>query len=223
MGEVIGAVLPSALGVAISPVPIIAVILMLLAPRARAASVAFLLGWVVGVTVVVVVVTLVVDPVDSSEPDDPSTFSSVLKLVLGALFLLLALRSWRSRPRAGQAPEMPSWMSAITDFNATEALGLGLLLSAVNPKNLVMCIAAGAAIGGAAEDTSEAVVAIVVFVVIASASIAVPVIGFLLAQERMRQPLDELRQWLTAHNSIVMTVLLLVLGVASIGKGIAGF
>ena len=223
MGEVIGDVLPSALGVAISPVPIIAVILMLLAPRARAASVAFLLGWVVGVTVVVVVVTLVVDPVDSSEPDDPSTFSSVLKLVLGALFLLLALRSWRSRPRAGQAPEMPSWMSAITDFNAPKALGLGLLLSAVNPKNLAMCIAAGAAIGGAAEDTSEAVVAIVVFVVIASASIAVPVIGFLLAQERMRQPLDELRQWLTAHNSIVMTVLLLVLGVASIGKGIAGF
>ena len=223
MGEVIGAVLPSALGVAISPVPIIAVILMLLAPRARAASVAFLLGWVVGVTVVVVVVTLVVDPVDSSEPDDPSTFSSVIKLVLGALFLLLALRSWRSRPRAGQAPEMPSWMSAITDFNATKALGLGLLLSAVNPKNLAMCIAAGAAIGGAAEDTSEAVVAFVVFVVIASASIAVPVIGFLLAQERMRQPLDELRQWLTAHNSTVMTVLLLVLGVASIGKGIAGF
>ena len=223
MGEVIGDVLPSALGVAISPVPIIAVILMLLAPRARAASVAFLLGWVVGVTVVVVVVTLVVDPVDSSEPDDPSTFSSVLKLVLGALFLLLALRSWRSRPRAGQAPEMPSWMSAITDFNATKALGLGLLLSAVNPKNLAMCIAAGAAIGGAAEDTSEAVVAIVVFVVIASASIAVPVIGYLVAQERMRQPLDELRQWLTAHNSTVMTVLLLVLGVAIIGKGIAGF
>jgi len=76
MGEVIGDVLPSALGVAISPVPIIAVILMLLAPRARAASVAYLIGWVVGVTTVVVIVTLVVDPVDSSEPDDPSTFAS---------------------------------------------------------------------------------------------------------------------------------------------------
>ena len=118
---------------------------------------------------------------------------------------------------------MPSWMAAIADFNSTKALGLGLLLSAVNPKNLAMCIAAGAAIGGGAEDTAEAVVAIVVFVVIASASIAVPVLGYLGAQERMRQPLDELRVWLTAHNSAVMTVLLLVLGVAIIGKGIAGF
>jgi len=35
MGGVIGDLLPTALGVAISPVPIIAVILMLLAPRAR--------------------------------------------------------------------------------------------------------------------------------------------------------------------------------------------
>ena len=69
---------------------------------------------------------------------------------------------------------------------------MGLLLSAVNPKNLAMCIAAGAAIGGGTEGTSEAVVAIVVSVVIALASIAVPVLGYLVAQERMRQPLDEL-------------------------------
>ena len=48
MGGVIGDLLPTALGVAISPVPIIAVILMLLAPRAKAASVGFLLGWVSG-------------------------------------------------------------------------------------------------------------------------------------------------------------------------------
>src|SRR3954454_11984717 len=127
MGEGIGDVLPSALGVAISPVPIIAVILMLLAPHARAASVAYLLGWVVGITLVVVVVTLVVDPVDSSEPDDPSSFSAVLKLVLGVLFLLLAARSWRHRPRAGQDPVMPSWMGAIASVTPVKALGLGLL------------------------------------------------------------------------------------------------
>jgi threonine/homoserine/homoserine lactone efflux protein len=223
MGEVIGDVLPSALGVAISPVPIIAVILLLLAPNARAASVAYLVGWVVGITVAVVVVSLVINPVDSSKPNNPSTFASVLKLVLGVLFLLMALRSWRSRPRAGHEVTMPSWMTTIADFDAPKALGLGLLLSAVNPKNLAMCIAAGASIGGEADDGSSAVVGVVVFVVLASLSIAVPVLGYLVAQERMRGPLDELRQWLTAHNSAVMSVLLLVLGVSSVGKGIAGF
>ena len=45
MGTVIGDLLPLALGVAISPVPIIAVILMLLSPRAGAASLGFAVGW----------------------------------------------------------------------------------------------------------------------------------------------------------------------------------
>jgi|SRR4051794_10806170 len=220
MGSVIGDILPSALGVAISPVPIIAVILMLLAPHARAASVAYLVGWVVGITVVVVVVTLVVDPVDSSEPDDPSTFSAVLKLVLGVVFLLLAARSWRHRPRPGQEATMPSWMGAIATVTPVKALGLGLLLSSVNPKNLALGIAGGSAIGSGADDVTTAVVGVLVFVVLGSSTIAVPVIGYLVAEQRMRGPLDELRQWLTVHNSAVMSVLMLVLGVNSIGKGI---
>jgi hypothetical protein len=224
VGETIGDVLPSALGVAISPVPIIAVILILLAPHghARAASVSYLLGWVVGIGLVVVVVTLVVDPVDTSKPHDPSTFSVALKLVIGALFLFLALRSWRGRPRPGQEPTMPSWMSAIADFTPAKALGLGFMLAAANPKNLALAVAGGAAIGADADDVATDVVGVVVFVVVASLSVATPVVGCLVAEQRMRAPLGELSHWLTIHASAVMTVLLLVLGVNSIGNGIAG-
>ncbi|MGH3502089.1 MAG: hypothetical protein ACRDQA_14575 [Nocardioidaceae bacterium] len=45
MGAVIGDVLPLAIGVAISPIPIIAVILMLLSRQASRTSTGFLLGW----------------------------------------------------------------------------------------------------------------------------------------------------------------------------------
>ena len=48
MSFVIGEILPLALGIAISPIPIIAAILMLLSPRARTTSVGFLLGWEIG-------------------------------------------------------------------------------------------------------------------------------------------------------------------------------
>ena len=41
-----------AIGVAISPVPIIAVILMLFSKRARSNGIAFLVGWVVALVVV---------------------------------------------------------------------------------------------------------------------------------------------------------------------------
>ena len=49
MGPVLGELLPLAVGVAISPVPIIAVILMLFAPRSGVTSAGFLTGWLVGI------------------------------------------------------------------------------------------------------------------------------------------------------------------------------
>ncbi len=222
MGTVIGDLLPIALGVAISPVPIIAVILMLLAPNAKAASVAFLVGWVVGITLVVGLVTLLVGPVDDSDAADPATWTSVLKLLLGAAAVLLAVQQWRKRPRPGEVAELPKWMSAIDSVTPVKALGLGALLSAVNPKNLTLCLTGGLLIGGAGLSGGDAAVAVVVFVVIASSSVAVPVIGYLVAQRRLVQPLDELKDWLTANNATVMAVLLLVIGVAIIGKGLAG-
>ena len=51
MGTAIGDVLPLAIGVAISPIPIIATILMLLTPRAGSTATAFLAGWILGIAV----------------------------------------------------------------------------------------------------------------------------------------------------------------------------
>ena len=48
MGAAIGAILAAAVGVAISPVPIIAVILMLFSGAATRNSLSFLVGWIIG-------------------------------------------------------------------------------------------------------------------------------------------------------------------------------
>ena len=45
MGEAIGQSLPLAVGVALSPMPIIAVVLLLTTPAARRNGPAFVLGW----------------------------------------------------------------------------------------------------------------------------------------------------------------------------------
>jgi len=222
MGTVIGDFLPVALGVAISPVPIIAVILMLLAPHAKAASVAFLVGWVLGITIVVGLVVLLMGPVDGSDSSDPATWTSVLKLVLGAALVLLGGKEWRSRPRGDETAKLPKWMSAIDSVTPVKALGLGALLSGANPKNLALCLSAGLTIGSAGLSGGDEVVAVAVFVVIASSTVAVPVLGYLVAQRRLAQPLDELKEWLTANNAAVMSVLLLVIGVTIVGKGLAG-
>ncbi len=52
MGDAVGQVLPMAVGVALSPVPIIALILMLVTPRARVNGPAFVVGWLLGLAIV---------------------------------------------------------------------------------------------------------------------------------------------------------------------------
>ncbi|WP_374009272.1 GAP family protein [Leifsonia sp. LS-T14] len=223
MGDVIGAILPLAVGVAISPVPIIAAILMLLSPRAKGTSVGFLLGWVAGIVVAVTVFVLLASVLPEKDPDAAQPIVGVIQIVLGLLLLLLAIRQWRSRPHAGEDPPMPTWMSAIDSMNAGRGFALGFLLSAVNPKNLLLAVSAGVAIGTAGLSAGAIVVAEAIFVIIAAITVAVPVIGYLIAADRMRGPLDGLRGWLLRNNATVMAVLLLVIGTVLIGKGIGSF
>jgi threonine/homoserine/homoserine lactone efflux protein len=113
MGEAIGNVLPLALGVALSPIPIVAVVLMLTTPRGKINGPAFVLGWFVTVAVVGTIVLLVAGGVSASSAGKPKTWVSILKLLLGLLLVLIAVQQWRLRPRAGESPRRPSgWASS---------------------------------------------------------------------------------------------------------------
>ena len=223
MGSVIGEILPLAVGIAVSPIPIIAAILMLLSPKAKGTSVGFLLGWVLGIVVAVIVFTLLSSIIPQNDSDEPQPVVGVIKIVLGALLLFMAFRQWRSRPKGDVEPPLPKWMAAIDTMTAVRGLLLGFALSALNPKNLLMGVAAGVAIGSGDLGIGAIVISIAVFTVLAASTVAVPVIAFLVATEKMTGPLDGLRKWLLHNNATVMAVLLLVIGVVLIGKGIASF
>jgi hypothetical protein len=221
--QAISEVLPYAVGVAISPLPIIAVILMLFSNRAKTNGPAFLLGWVIGLSVVVGVVYAIADASDVATDSSASDGSSTVQVVLGVVLLVLALRNWRKRPAPGEAATMPKWMATIDAFTPVKALGLGVVLSAVNPKNLIISVGAATAVAQAGASTSDSVVALAVFVILASLSIAVPVFFYLLGGEKAKTVLDGWKTWLSANNAAVMAVLLLVFGVVLLGKGTGHF
>lgn len=223
MGAVIGEILPLALGIAISPIPIIAAILMLLSPKARVTSVGFLLGWVIGIIVAVTVFTLLSAILPEVDPDEAKPIQGVVQLLLGAGLLLLAFRQWRGRPKPGETAALPKWMQAIDKITFIVAFGLGFLLSALNPKNLIMAVGAGLDVGGAEMSTGSIVLVIAIFTLIAASTVLVPVVGYLIAADKLRGPLDALRGWLANENAVIMAILLLVIGVSMIGKGIGSF
>jgi Sap-like sulfolipid-1-addressing protein len=219
MGRGISEILTFGVGVAISPAAIIAVILILFSRRARINGPLFLLGWVVALGVLVAVVYAISDQSNAGSSDTSSNSVSWLKIGLGALFILLARREWRKR-KPGDEPETPKWMARVDALTPVEAFGLGALLGAVNPKNLALSIGAAAGLAQLSLSTSDAVVSLVVFVILGSLSVAIPVVYHQLAGAKATTRLEELKDWLGRNNDAVMTVVFLLLGVALIAKGL---
>jgi threonine/homoserine/homoserine lactone efflux protein len=223
MSAAIGQVLSLGVGVSLSPIPIVGVVLMLGTPRARANGLSFLAGWIGGLAVVGTVVLLVSSGAEASEGGGPADWVNVLMLVLGVLLLAVAVKQWRGRPRAGEAATMPRWMQTIDTFDAGKAAGLGVLLSAVNPKNLLLVVGAAAAIAQTGTSAGSQAFALAVFVVIGTIGPGAPVAIYFALGERSRELLEELRDWMSTNNGAIMAVICLVISAKLIGDGISGF
>lgn len=223
MGEAIGQVLPLAIGVTLSPFPIIGVVLMLGTPRARVNGPAFLVGWIAGMALVGTVVLLVSGGVGVSDDGQPSAPVNVAKIALGVLLLGVAAKQWRARPRAGEAAALPAWVQSVDHFRAPRASGLGFLLAAVNPKNLLLVVAAATAIAGTGIPGDEQAFAYALFVVLGTVGPAAPVAIYFVLGARSERLLDELRVWMAHNNAAIMAVICLLIAAKLIGDGVSGF
>ena len=222
MGQAIGDVLPLAIGVAISPVPIIAIILMLGTPRARSTGPAFTAGWLAGLTIAGGIALVLASGSAAADSGEPADWVGVLKLALGLLFLLLAVKQWRSRPSPGQEAAMPKWMQAIDTFTPRRSFAIAAALSAVNPKNLLLTVGAAAAIAQTGASTGTQAVALAVFVLVGTLGPGIPVAIYFAMGDRAARPLDELQTWMGEHNAAIMATICLVIGAKLIGDGITG-
>jgi hypothetical protein len=221
MATAIGELLPLAVAIAISVTTIITTVLMLLSPKARSRTVGLLVGCVVGVGGAIALFTLLADMLPRQDSGGSSLEASVIRMVVGVLLVVLALRQWRGRPANGDRAELPKWMAGVDSIMPGKALLLGLLLSAVVPKNLLLALSAGLIVGEAGLSGGQAAAVIVLFTAIATSTVAVPVVAHLVAPARMRAPFERLREWLVENNVAIMVVLLLVIGVVMIGNSIA--
>jgi threonine/homoserine/homoserine lactone efflux protein len=213
--------LPLAVGVAISPLPIMAVILILFTPRAKSNGPAFLLGWVIGLAAVSAIVFLLLNP-QNHHKGSPTTLDSWIHLALGVLLLFLALRRWRGRPGPGELPTPPKWMTKLAEFGPRQSMTTGALLSGVNPKNTILTIAAASSVAQANVGPAETTSLILIYIVIASVTIATPVALLTFAPERAEKILTRWRTELALHGTAVGVTLFVVFGALLVGKGLAG-
>ncbi|MFI2761225.1 GAP family protein [Streptomyces echinatus] len=221
MGKVLGDVLGLAAGVAVSPLPIIAVILILATPRGRSNGLLFTVGWILGLSVLGAVMLAVASPAGASSHNHPATWVGALKLALGLFLVVFGARLWHRRPKDPSEARLPKWMGAIDRLTPVKVFGLGLALAALNVKNAPLTIAAGAAIGSAGLPAGQQIASLAVFVLVASLGLLAPLGVYLLGGERAKTTLGNWKDWAAQHNVAVMAVLFFVLGLKLLGDGIS--
>jgi threonine/homoserine/homoserine lactone efflux protein len=221
MLSVIGQVLPEAAVIAFSPFPIVGMIMLLFTKEARTNSLMFVLGWLLGlVAVAVVVLGLVSAGMIATGQDTVDSGVRWVSVLFGAALVVLAYRYWQKRPQAGEPVATPKWMESLDSISARGALGLGVLLSAVNPKSLLLAIAAVLTVASTDLAPATIIIATIVFILLASITVIGLFIYVRIAGASAENTLNQAKAWLIQYNATIMAVILLALGAKLIWQGI---
>ena len=144
-----------------------------------------------------------------------------VELVLGALLLLLAVKQWRARPSEGVEPPTPKWMAAIDSFTPIKSAGIAAFLGGVNPKNLLLILAAAAIIAQSGISGGEQAIVYGVFCLIGTIGVATPVVVYFFLGDRAPALLRRMQKWMAHNNAVIMSVMLLVIGAKILGDGLS--
>src|SRR5688572_16194998 len=174
--------LPLAVAISISPLPIIAMLVLLMSPQARTSTPAFMLGWMAAIVLFLMVFSAVSGMFSHQ---GGGTWVALIKIVLGAVFVYLGYREWHSRPKPGQTTHLPHWLDRVEHMRPLAAAGTGFVLYAVNPKNLTVGLSAAVAFASVQLSTGSAVIVGAIYLLVAASTVVVPILGYFIAQDRI--------------------------------------
>ena len=149
--------------------------------------------------------------------------TDTLKVLMGLFFLLLAYKDWRSRPKGGEEAQPPKWIARIDGVRPLASVGLGVMNTSMNPKNLSLALAAALAIAEIELSGTQAWLTPALFILIASSTVAIPILYYIVAGDKAEKTLIGWKAWLTANYSVILSLLFLVLGLQLLLEVLGGY
>ena len=219
MLSALGQVLPIAVAVAFSSVPITATILILLSPRRNISGAAFLIGWVAGLTIVATAATFGAQALPITSLRTQQTAFGITEIIIGAALVIFGIVSGLRAVRRPTPAQAATWLSAVKSFGPRPSFGLAVILN-FRPKGLLLGVAAGLAIGAEGMAVSDAVIVIAFYVLISASTVAIPIISTIAMPELMQPRLVSAQQWLEQHGHLVTALLMGLIGVVILGAGL---
>lgn len=221
MDQAIGEVVAFGVGVALSPLAVVAVVVMLVSPAGRLSAWVFSAAWVLALVIATTGVVLVADGADSGADQGAAPWVITAKIVLAVLFVAVAIREWRSGSGDPDDHGSPAWLARLETAGSLGAASLGVAFAVVKPKNLLLTLGAGLAIAQTDSSPRAQVAAVAVFVILASAGVIAPLAVALCMPSRGHAVLLRLRDWLVRENATVIAVICLIIAAKLFGDAIA--
>jgi threonine/homoserine/homoserine lactone efflux protein len=204
-----------AVGVALSPLPILAMLLVLGSRRPVVHGAAFWIAWTIGVAAPTVAFVLVAERADAI--DDEQAAIAVAEIAIGVVFLAVAARlAFGRRPKRSDAA--PRWLDALDRSGPLRAAALALILSSGNPKNLALMLAAAVAIVQEGQLTLGAAG----FVALAVSTVSLLLAGYAAFSDQSASMLARLRATVARNDRSIALVVGLVVGTYFFVDGIRG-
>jgi len=218
MWQAIGELLPIAVAVAVSSVPITVTILILLSPNRNKTALPFLIGWVIGVFAVVAVSAVSAQALPDVPRRAQEKLIVMLEILIGAALIVLGVVQIRRRSRTATGG-MPRWLSAVDSFNGPVSFAVAVVLN-LRPKGLLLGFTAGLVIHSAPLQDGEAAVLMVIYTVIASSTVVIPIVASLLARRKVEPTLLSTRDWISANGRVLTAAMMFMIGVVILGSGL---
>jgi Sap, sulfolipid-1-addressing protein len=215
-GSVLATLIPLALVVAISPLSIIPAVLVLQTPRPRPTGLAFLGGWLLGLAALTAIFVASSDALGDLRKSPP-TWASWLRIVLGLALIAYGLYHWLTRH---SHTESPRWMRSFSTLTPTRAGITALVLVVIRLEVLISCALAGLAIGSGGHDMAANWMLGAVFVAVAASTVAIPVLAYAGAGDRLDGAMARLKEWMEQNNAVLLAAVLVLIGLMVLYNGI---
>jgi threonine/homoserine/homoserine lactone efflux protein len=220
VGGIPAEVVPLAVATAVSPLPLVVLLVVLLTPRAVPNGVAFTCGWASALLLVGAATAALVGA--GAGLDERGSVVSSLEVLVGLLLLLLAVRQWSRRPRGGSEATVPRWLLVADRSTPRRAYAMGAVLVVANPKNLALTVAAAGTIADADAGAGGQLSALLIFAALGSVGLAVPLALRITLGVRAAGLLSSWRLWLVRHGTPIACAVLALIGCLLLVRGRAG-
>jgi hypothetical protein len=215
-GSVLTTLIPLALVIALSPLTIIPAVLVLQAQRPRPTGLAFLGGWLLGLVALTAIFVPSSNALEGLRKSPPA-WASWLRIALGLALIAFGIYEWLTRHRH---TESPKWMRSFSTLTPTRAGVTGLVLVVVRIEVLIMCALAGLAIGGSGLGMAANWITAMVFVAVAASTVAIPVLAYAGAGDRLDDPMARLKDWMERNNAALLAAILVLIGLIVLYHGV---